>query len=140
VTRALLLATTLLAAPRAEARAAAPCIRLDRAGTEVRNDTRVCPGRYRIMDAKGRGVLVVAVSGVRLDLSGVVLESGDSVPERFTGVGVLSRNVDSLVVTGGTIRGYRFGIVIEGGRGRTGSTSSTPIPRRRTAAGCCSSG
>jgi parallel beta-helix repeat protein len=95
----------------------APCIRLDRAGTEVRNDTRVCPGRYRIMDGKGKGVLIVAVSGVRLDLSGVVLESGDSVPERFTGVGVMSRGVDSLVVTGGTIRGYRFGIVIEGGRG-----------------------
>ena len=96
---------------------AAPCIRLDRAGTEVRSDTRVCPGRYRIMDAKQKGVLVVAVSGVRLDLSGVVLESGDSVPERFTGYGVASRGVDSLVVTGGTIRGYRFGIRIEGGRG-----------------------
>ena len=49
---------------------------VDRAGTEVRNDMRVCPGRYRIADAKQKGVLVVAVSGVRLDLSGVVLESG----------------------------------------------------------------
>jgi parallel beta-helix repeat protein len=97
--------------------AEAPCVRLERAGTEVRNDMRVCPGRYRIADSKQRGVLVVAVSGVRLDLSGVVLESGDSVPERFSGAGVVSRGVDSLVITGGTIRGYRFGIAIEGGRG-----------------------
>ncbi|HEX5819545.1 MAG TPA: NosD domain-containing protein [Gemmatimonadales bacterium] len=95
----------------------APCVRLDRAGTEVRNDMRVCPGRYRIPASKGRAVLEVAVSGVRLDLSGVVIESGDSVPERFSGAGVVSRGVDSLVVTGGTIRGYRFGVLIEGGRG-----------------------
>jgi parallel beta-helix repeat protein len=95
----------------------APCVRLERAGTEVRNDTRVCPGRYRLADGKARGVLIVAVSGVRLDLSGVVLESGDSIPDHYGGMGVVSRGVDSLVITGGTIRGYRFGIVIEGGRG-----------------------
>ncbi|MFL5521872.1 MAG: NosD domain-containing protein [Gemmatimonadales bacterium] len=95
----------------------APCVRLERAGTEVRNDMRVCPGRYRVAATKGRAVLEVAVSGVRLDLSGVVIESGDSVPDRFIGAGVAARGVDSLVVTGGTIRGYRFGIVIEGGRG-----------------------
>jgi parallel beta-helix repeat protein len=114
---ALLAAAALSTRLPAPAGARAPCVRLDRAGTEVRNDMRVCPGRYRIADAKQKGVLVVAVSGVRLDLSGVVLESGDSVPERFTGAGVVSRGVDSLVVTGGTIRGYRFGIAIEGGRG-----------------------
>lgn len=96
---------------------AAPCIRLVKPGTVVRGDTRVCPGRYRVSDPKEQGVLVVAVSGVRLDLSGVVLESGDSIPERFTGMGVSSRGVDSLAITGGTIRGYRLGIRIEGGRG-----------------------
>jgi parallel beta-helix repeat protein len=105
------------AAPGAPPAAMPPCLHLERAGTEIRNDTRVCPGRYRIADTRERGVMIVAVSGVRLDLSGVVLESGDSVPARFAGAGVVSRGVDSLVVTGGTIRGYRLGIRIEGGKG-----------------------
>ncbi|MCU0621212.1 MAG: right-handed parallel beta-helix repeat-containing protein [Gemmatimonadales bacterium] len=108
-----LLSTLAAAAPLR----AAPCIRLLKPGTVLRGDTRVCPGKYRVTDAREQGVLVVAVSGIRLDLSGVVLESGDSIPANFAGVGVVSRGVDSLTVTGGTIRGYRFGIRISGGKG-----------------------
>ncbi len=96
---------------------AAPCIRLRRAPTEIRGDTKVCPGRYRIADPQEKGVLLVTASGIRLDLSGVILESGDSVPARFVGIGVQSRSVDSLVITGGTVRGYRFGVRLEGGKG-----------------------
>jgi parallel beta-helix repeat protein len=110
-----LLGAAAPAAPRAGG--AAACLHLERAGTEIRTDTRICPGRYRIADSRERGVLIVAVSGTRLDLTGVVLESGDSVPARFAGVGVLSRGVDSVTVLGGTIRGYRFGMRLEGGRG-----------------------
>ena len=96
--------------------AAAPCIRLARAGTQVQGDVRVCPGRYRIADPAERGVLIAATSGTRIDLTGVTIESGDSVPERFTGIGVASRGVDAVSVVGGTVRGYRYGVRIEGGR------------------------
>ena len=96
--------------PAHQPTAFAPCIRLRRAPTEIRGDTKVCPGRYRIADPQEKGVLLITASGIRLDLTGVVLESGDSVPARFVGVGVQSRSVDSVVITGGTIRGYRFGV------------------------------
>ena len=94
----------------------APCIRPSRAGTQVQGEVRVCPGRYRIFDAAERGVIIAAASGTRIDLSGVILESGDSVPSRFAGVGIGSRGVDAVTITGGTVRGYRYGIRLEGGR------------------------
>jgi parallel beta-helix repeat protein len=97
--------------------AVAPCIRLSRAGTQVQGEVRVCPGRYRIDDPAERGVIVAAASGTRIDLTGVVLESGDSVPARLVGVGVTSKDVDGVSILGGTIRGYRVGVRIQGGRG-----------------------
>ncbi|MBA3496884.1 MAG: right-handed parallel beta-helix repeat-containing protein [Gemmatimonadales bacterium] len=98
------------------ARAAAPCVRLTRAGTQVQGDVRVCPGRYRIADPSERGVLIAAASGTRIDLAGVTIESGDSVAERYVGIGVASRGVDGVTVLGGTVRGYRVGVRLDGGR------------------------
>jgi parallel beta-helix repeat protein len=105
---------------------AAPCVRPTRAGTQVQGEVRVCPGRYRIPDQTERGVIIIAASGTRLDLSGVVLESGDSLPGRFVGVGIASRGVDGVTISGGSIRGYRYGVRIEGGRAHrvTGSDLS----------------
>jgi parallel beta-helix repeat protein len=96
--------------------ALAPCLRPVRAGTQVQGEVRVCPGRYRIPDQTERGVIIIAASGTRLDLNGVVLESGDSVPGRFVGVGIASRGVDGVTISGGSIRGYRYGVRLEGGR------------------------
>ena len=72
----------------------APCVRPTRAGTQVQGEVRICPGRYRIPDQTDGGVIIIAASGTRVDLTGVVLESGDSVPGRFIGVGIASRGVD----------------------------------------------
>ena len=94
----------------------APCIRPTRAGTQVQGEVRVCPGRYRIADKSEQGVIIAAASGTHIDLNGVVLESGDSVPSRFVGVGISSRGVDAVTITGGSIHGYRYGVRLEGGR------------------------
>lgn len=94
-----------------------PCLKPVRAGTSLQGNVRVCPGRYRIPDPSERGVLVVATSGTTVDLTGVTLESGDTMPSGFVGRGVVVRNVDSVTVHGGRIKGYRFGIWIEGGQG-----------------------
>src|SRR5882672_1039624 len=94
-----------------------PCVRPLKAGTSVQGNVRICPGRYRIPDPMERGILIVATSGTTLDLTGVTLESGDTLPSAFLGRGVMIRNVDSVTVHGGRIRGYRFGIWVEGGRG-----------------------
>jgi len=67
----------------------------------------------------------------------VTIESGDSVPERFTGIGVASRGVDAVSVIGGTVRGYRYGVRLEGGRDHTLSgidvSGSRSQPLRSTA-------
>jgi parallel beta-helix repeat protein len=97
-------------------RQAAPCLRLTRAGTQVQGAVRVCPGRYRIPDRTERGVIIAAASGTRIDLSGVVIESGDSVPNRYVGIGIASRGVDGVTIAGGVIRGYRYGVRVEGGK------------------------
>jgi parallel beta-helix repeat protein len=109
---------------------AAPCIRPKRPGTQVQGEVRICPGRYRIADPSERGVIIAAASGTRIDLTGVVLESGDSVPARFTGIGVASKDVDAVSVQGGTIRGYRVGLRLEGGRGHR--ISGTDLSGSRT--------
>ncbi|HKV73085.1 MAG TPA: right-handed parallel beta-helix repeat-containing protein [Gemmatimonadales bacterium] len=103
-----------LAAGRVETE---PCLRPLKAGTSVQGTVRVCPGRYRIPDPMERGVLVVATSGTTIDLTGVTLDSGDTLASAFVGRGVMVRNVDSVTIHGGRIRGYRFGIWVEGGRG-----------------------
>lgn len=95
----------------------APCIRPSKPGTQVQGDVKICPGRYRIPDPTERGVIVVAGSGTRLDLTGVTLESGDSVPARFAGVGILSSGVDQVTIAGGSVNGFRHNVRIEGGRG-----------------------
>jgi parallel beta-helix repeat protein len=95
----------------------APCVRLDKAGTQVRGEVKICPGRYRIADRAEVGVIVVAASGTRIDLTGVTLDGGDSVAAAFTGVGILSRGMDSVMVRGGRVRGFRYGVRLEGGRG-----------------------
>jgi parallel beta-helix repeat protein len=109
----------------------APCIRPTRAGTQVQGEVRVCPGRYRIADRNELGVIIAAASGTRIDLTGVVLESGDSVPGRFVGIGIASRGVDAVTITGGAIRGYRYGIRIDGGRAHRVSGSDLSGSRDR---------
>jgi parallel beta-helix repeat protein len=95
---------------------AAPCVRPTRAGTQVQGEVRICPGHYRIPDPSDRGVIIAAASGTRIDLNGVVLESGDSVPTRYVGIGVSSKGVDAVWIEGGTVRGYRYGVRFDGGR------------------------
>ena len=127
-----LAAATLLLAPAARADAGGPCLRLTRAGTQVQGDVRVCPGRYRIADPTERGVLIAAASGTRIDLAGVTIESGDSVPERYAGLGITSRGVDGVTVLGGIVRGYRYGVRLEGGRNHRLSGMDVSGSRRQT--------
>jgi parallel beta-helix repeat protein len=105
------------AAEPTTATATAPCVRVDKPGTQVRGEVKICPGRYRVVDRSEIGVIVAVASGTRIDLTGVTLESGDQDPSQFTGIGILSHGVDSVSVRGGRIRGFRFGIRLEGGSG-----------------------
>ncbi|MGH7533428.1 MAG: NosD domain-containing protein [Gemmatimonadales bacterium] len=94
-----------------------PCLTIPKAGLRVAGDVRICPGAYRVPDPTGSGVLVVTASGTHIDLTGVTIHSGDSIPSRYVGIGVVSRGYDAVEVQGGVIGGYRYGILLEGGRG-----------------------
>ena len=74
---------------------------------------------------------MAASSGTRIDLSGVTIESGDSVPARYVGIGVASRGVDGVTVLGGVIRGYRYGVRLEGGRNHRLSGIDVSASRRQ---------
>jgi len=95
---------------------AAPCVRPTRAGTQVQGEVKICPGRYRIPDPDERGVIIAVSSGTHIDLTGVTLVSGDTLQHEYRGRGVVVSNVDNVAIVGGTIRGYRFGVRVEGGR------------------------
>ncbi len=95
---------------------AAPCVRPSKAGTVVQGDVAICRGRYRIPDPDGRGVIIAGSSGTVVDLTGVTLVSGDTVPSEYRGIGVYAHGVDGVGVIGGTIHGYQFGIRIDGGK------------------------
>lgn len=116
LTRSLVFVAPLLLALRGEAGHGA-CLRPSKAGTRVQGEVIICPGRYRIADPAEVGVLIIGGSGTHLTLTGVTIESGDSAASRFTGIGVVSRGHDNVEVYGGIIRGYRHGILLEGGRG-----------------------
>jgi parallel beta-helix repeat protein len=118
------------APPRA---AEAPCVRPTRAATQVQGEVRVCPGRYRIADPKEQGIIVAAASGTRIDLTGVTLESGDSVPARFVGAGITSRGVDAVTIVGGSVHGFRYGIRLEGGKSHRISAVNLSGSRDRAA-------
>lgn len=130
---ALLLALAVL--PAARPAAAEPCRRLWRAGTVVKGQVRICPGRYRIPDPGEQGVLVVGESGTSIDLSNVLLESGDSLIWELTGAGIVSQDMNDVSIVGGAIRGFRHGIRLEGGSGHRVSRidlSGTREERRRS--------
>jgi parallel beta-helix repeat protein len=93
------------------------CLRLSHAGTQVQGVVRICAGRYRIPDPEERGVVIIASSGTHLDMTGVTLESGDSLTSAFVGMGIVSRGVDDVQIHGGIVRGYRYGVLLEGGSG-----------------------
>ena len=93
------------------------CIRPTHAAFQVQGQVKICPGRYIIADRAERGVIIAASSNTQIDLTGVTLQSGDTAPSAFVGVGVASEAVSNVTVTGGVIRGYRYGIRLQGGRG-----------------------
>ncbi|MGH7590432.1 MAG: NosD domain-containing protein, partial [Gemmatimonadales bacterium] len=94
-----------------------PCLTIPKAGLRVSGDVRICPGAYRVPDPTESGVLVVTASGTHIDLTGVSIHSGDSIPSRYVGICIVSRGYDAVEVEGGAIGGYRSGIRLEGGRG-----------------------
>jgi hypothetical protein len=87
-------------------------------GMLVTADTRIAAGTYRVAGAASldEALITVRGDGVTLDLSGVTLEGlpAGADPDLARGIAVLVDGGSHVVIRGGTIRGYRFGVVARG--------------------------
>ncbi len=109
---------TWMAAPiQAEAQAAVPFT----PGMKVTESVRIAPGTYDVVGPESLDEALIVVSGddITLDLSGVHLRGIpiESDPDLATGVALRVDGGSRVTIRGGSIRGYRFGILARGSRG-----------------------
>jgi nitrous oxidase accessory protein NosD len=118
---ALLAAVLAVGGDPAPARGAPAEIVLDRDDVDVTSDVVVRPGRYRVKDANGDGVLRVRADGVTVTLAGVTLDgsAAGQTPDTFEGVGVSVVGKSRVTVRGGALRGFRVGVRGEDAAGIT---------------------
>jgi parallel beta-helix repeat protein len=81
----------------------------------IKISTRIAPGSYTMAAEAGKGVIEIDADNVVLDLTGVTLSGHAAHPWDREGWGIHAANHSHLTIRGGTIRGYRFGIFIQGG-------------------------
>jgi parallel beta-helix repeat protein len=96
-----------------------PTITLD-GPVKITHSVRIAPGVYRLPVPDGSAVIEAAADNVVLDLTGVTIESGARNPWDRVGMGIHSKGHSHISIQGGTVRGYRFNICLEGEAG-TGS-------------------
>jgi len=87
----------------------------------ITGSTRIEPGQYRVDVPDGRAVLEIAADNVVLDMRGVTLEGTPRAPWERVGIGIHAKGHSRITLLGGTVRGYRTNIFLEGEAG-TGST------------------
>ncbi|HKJ03229.1 MAG TPA: NosD domain-containing protein, partial [Longimicrobiales bacterium] len=92
-----------------------------RPGMVVTASARIEPGTYSAPGPPSLDSALIVVRGddITLDLTGVRLEGlvSDADPDLATGVAVRIDGGRNVTVLGGTLRGYRFGILARGTRG-----------------------
>ncbi len=72
------------------------------------HSARIAPGTYRIPAGRGQAAIVLDGDHLRLDLRGVVIESGMADAAKRQGIGILAEGHHDLTIIGGAIHGYRF--------------------------------
>lgn len=85
----------------------------------VTGDLRLAPGEYLRPRTGDEAVLLLeGLSGIELNLEDVVLRGTPegSAPDAASGIGLIVRDCDDLVLRGGVLTGYRVGLLIEGSR------------------------
>ena len=115
--RLVILAWALTAAPAA---AQEPRTEVPQPGLVITASTRLMPGTWRVPAPPTSDAALIVVRGdsITLDLSGVTLEGADPLadPDTFEGVAIRVEGGRGVRIVGGTIRGYRVGILALGTR------------------------
>jgi len=83
----------------------------------ITQSTRIEPGRYRVDVPDGKAVIEIAADNIVLDMSGVTLESTVRHPWDRVGIGIHAKGYSHVSILGGTVRGYRINVFLEGEAG-----------------------
>lgn len=91
-------------------------ISIDTDDVIVTSSTVVKPGTYHVIDKNGDGVIHVRGKGVRLDLTGVVLDGAQegAEPATYAGIGISVEGSEGCEIVGGNARGFRVGLRAQG--------------------------
>ncbi len=117
--RAALALSLALAAPFAAFAQAPPAVTIrPSVGAVITRSTRIAPGNYRLPagTAPDAAFLTVRGDGITLDLTGVTFEGAPSSadPDEAFGTAIRVDGGRAVTITGGRIRGFRFGIAARG--------------------------
>ncbi|MCX5765338.1 MAG: right-handed parallel beta-helix repeat-containing protein [Gemmatimonadetes bacterium] len=100
--------------PAASATTTGPTTDLKR-GLVITKSTRITPKSYRLTAAASLDSALIVVKGdnITLDLTGVTINGADpfSDPDRFAGVAIRVEGGTNVTIKGGTIHGFRVGII-----------------------------
>ena len=84
------------------------------AGLVIDESVRIRPGTYRLTSRDlTTPAITIRENDVTVDLTGVTLEGGEPFadPDRYAGVGILIDGGRNVTIRGGTIRGYKVGLL-----------------------------
>ncbi|MDZ4756356.1 MAG: right-handed parallel beta-helix repeat-containing protein [Phycisphaerae bacterium] len=97
-----------------------PLVMVDRDDIVVTESCRLVFAAKPIADLNGNGVVQVTGSGITVDMSGTTLLGADSStpPDAFGGTGIVVTG-SKVVLTNGTVRGFRCGVLAQGSNGST---------------------
>ncbi|HET9369217.1 MAG TPA: NosD domain-containing protein, partial [Vicinamibacterales bacterium] len=86
---------------------------IPRTGLVITASTRLQPGTYRLTAADDKPAIVIRGNGITVDLTGVTIEGGipDADPDTYTGIGIQVEDAADVVIRGGTVRGYKVGLL-----------------------------
>jgi parallel beta-helix repeat protein len=89
------------------------------AGMVITRSTKLRPGRYRLAVPADSALIIVRGDSLTLDLTGVVLEGQDAAadPDLARGIAIRIDGGRDVRVNGGSIRGYKTGMLARGTRG-----------------------
>lgn len=90
----------------------------------IASGAKIAPGTYSVDVPDGQAVIEIDSDNVILDLTGVIIQSSIKNPWERTGAGIHSKGHSKITVRGGTIRGFRYGIFVEGNSAPSESSDS----------------
>jgi len=85
-------------------------------GMRLNRSARLRPGQYVIPTEERDHAVLIEGEHLSIEMTGVELSGGKNKPWDRPGIGILIRNSQDVEVTGGTILGYRVGMMIENSR------------------------